>query len=231
MRIALLEDEPAQAELVMMWLKHAGHNPRHYATGREILDAINRDTFDMLILDWNLPDINGAEILQRVRDHVSHDIPIMFVTSRDREEDIVYALGHGADDYMIKPVKQLELNARVNALGRRAMPQDDEDSVLELAPYRFDKKDHSISKNGEPIQLTQKEFEVAYFLFRNRGRLLSRSYLLEHVWGQKAELNTRTVDTHMSRIRTKLGISPADGWRLNSIYQHGYRLEEVGSKD
>jgi DNA-binding response OmpR family regulator len=98
---------------------------------------------------------------------------------------------------------------------------------MEFEPYRIDVNNRSVTVAGEPIKLTQKEYELIVFLFKNIGRVVSRSHLLESVWGTNPEINTRTIDTHMSRIRSKLGIAPENGWRLSSIYQHGYRLEKM----
>jgi DNA-binding response OmpR family regulator len=146
---------------------------------------------------------------------------------KEDEQHIVAALEAGADDYMTKPVKQLEMAARVRALGRRAGKFHDEQAVMEFEPYRIDVNNRSVTVAGEPIKLTQKEYELIVFLFKNIGRVVSRSHLLESVWGTNPDINTRTIDTHMSRIRSKLGIAPENGWRLSSIYQHGYRLEKM----
>lgn len=226
MRIALLEDEPAQAEMIQMSLDTAGHDTHHFTTGQAFLQSVLNDTYDLLIMDWNVPDTNGPEVLKQIRERLDWHIPVLFVTSRVSEDDIVYALEQGADDYMTKPVRQKEVIARINALERRSGAKNDKESLLELPPYSFNTSNREIKKNGEVIDLTQKEFDVAVLLFNNQGRLLSRKYLMERVWGQTADLNTRTVDTHISKIRTKLGINPADGWRLSSVYQHGYRLEK-----
>jgi len=228
MRIAILEDDPAQTELLTSWITDAGHEAYCHATGAGYLDALRHETFDLLIVDWNLPDITGPEVLGWVRENIDWHIPVLFMTSRDSEADIVLALEQGADDYMVKPVKQAETLARIHALERRAQAGNDE-SLAELVvqPFAFDLQERRVIVDGEPVELTNKEFELAVLLFRNIGRLMSRSYLLEKVWGTRAELNTRTVDTHVSRVRNKLGIRPQRGWRLSAVYQHGYRLEAI----
>ena len=154
---------------------------------------------------------------------LNSDIPIIFVTARQAEEDIVTALQAGADDYLAKPVRQHELIARLQALARRAQPETE---LLECPPYTFDTANRQVLIDGEPVRLTEKEYELAVFLFRNRGRVLSRQHLLTSVWGTSAELNTRTVDTHASRLRKKLKLLASERWKLTSIYQHGYRLEQ-----
>jgi DNA-binding response OmpR family regulator len=225
LRIALLEDDKDQAALVNLWLEGAGHEVKIYPTSREFQKAVARDSYDLLVLDWILPDINGDEVLKWVRETVDWPIPVLFMTQRDAEEDVVHILELGADDYMAKPVSQAVLIARINALGRRARPQEEIDQSTDYGAYHLDPKTHTISVNGEPIELTSREFDLAWFLFRNSGRVLSRGHILEAVWGSSPDLNTRTVDTHISRLRKKLNISEQNGWRLKAIYQHGYRLE------
>lgn len=229
MRIAILEDDPHVGQLLGLWLAEAGHDTELYATGKDFIRAAGRESFDLMVLDWILPDISGDKVLTWIREHIDWPIPVLFVTARDSEEDIVEGLTRGADDYMVKPVRQKELAARVMALSRRVQVNRDEKEVLEVGPFRFDMATHSLSNAGEPVELTQKEFELAVFLFRNVGRMLSRGHILEAVWGHGPELATRTVDTHASRVRTKLGLVPEQGWRLNAIYHYGYRLESLSN--
>ena len=148
---------------------------------------------------------------------------------RDDETDIVTALEAGADDYMIKPVKQMEMLARINALGRRSLAQDDQKQILEVPPFTLDPVARTVERNGDNIEMTYKEFDLAMFLFRNIGRIMSRGHILENVWGRNPDINTRTVDTHISRLRNKLGLNKENGWKLSAIYQHGYRLEKLDS--
>ena len=229
MHIAVLEDDPAQAELLQSWLTSAGHECSIFGLGRKLKTALINTTFDLLILDWNVPDLNGTEVLVWVRENMSWHIPVIFITCRDAETDVVHALELGADDYMTKPAMRLETLARVTALDRRSRPHPDSNNILELPPYRFDIQSGSVACNDESIQLTRKEFDLALFFFRNIGQLLSRDHILENVWGKQADLQTRTVDMHVSRLRNKLKIQPENGLRLASVYQHGYRLETVAN--
>ena len=145
---------------------------------------------------------------------------------RDSEQDIVFALESGADDYMIKPARQNELLARVHALLRRAYPRE-EDKQLSFPPYEIDTQRGEIRRAGSKIELTPKEFDLAVVLFRNMGRLMSRGHLQEAVWGRSGELATRTVDTHVSQVRKKLDLRAESGFRVVPVYNYGYRLEQI----
>lgn len=234
MRIGLLEDDSSQIELISLWAKEAGDQLQAYTTGKSFREAINNESFDLLVLDWHLPDTTGIDELDWLRTEKASNIPVIFITSRDSEDSVVEALDHGADDYMVKPVKKGVTLARIKALQRRneiGKTANDVDvrpvaaSEIEVYdPYEINQTERRISVNGEEVKLTNKEFELATYLFRNAGCLVSRDFLLESIWGTRADLNTRTVDTHVSRIRSKLGINPAAGWQLSSIYQRGYRL-------
>jgi DNA-binding response OmpR family regulator len=228
-RIAVLEDDAAQAELLQSWFIDAGHQCKLFSTGTNFKTALKHDTFDLLVLDWNLPDTSGPDVLGWVRENLDWHIPVLFATSREQEEDIVHALEHGADDYMTKPVKQRETLARITALERRSQPASEPGATLEFGPFGFDIANRQVRIGPDTVELTNMEFELALLLFRNPGRLLSRSYILENVWGTSADLSTRTVDTHISRVRNKLGIHPDRGVRLSAIYNHGYRLEQLSA--
>lgn len=228
MHIALLEDDKDQADIMKLWLEAAGHDVMHFCTGQALKDSLAKHEHDLFILDWMLPDINGDEVLKWLRNVARINTPILFVTLKDNKEDIVRALELGADDFMSKPVSRREVLARVNALGRRqqTVPRN-EPEVLEFPPYIIDLSSRVIKNDDDVISLTQKEFDLSVLLFRNIGRLMPRGQLLELVWGRRPDLNTRTVDTHVSRIRSKLNLGEENGWRLTAVYQHGYRLEMV----
>ena len=229
MFIALLEDDSDQSDLVSAWLEDADHKCAVFNSGKEITKSLLHESYDLLILDWLVPDMNGVEVLEWVRDTLDWHIPVLFITQRDAEEDVVQALQGGADDYMAKPVKRAEMLARIQSISRRSHGSTASDDILEFLPYTMQRSTRLVKLHGDPIDVTRKEFELTLFLFRNTGRILSRGYILETVWGRSAEVNTRTVDTHISRLRRKLFIDPENGWRLSSIYQHGYRLEKCDS--
>lgn len=223
MRVTLLEDDPAQAAMLVGWLNEAGHDVSHYASGEELKPALAEGRFDLLILDWELPDTTGIDMLEQIRSQVTWHVPILFVTARDSEADIVHALRSGADDYMVKQIAKAEFMARVSALSRRL---GGEELDFEIGCYRFVPQSKTAFVDGEEADLTAKDFDLAWYLFRNVGALLSREQLMREVWNVSG-LKTRTVDVHISRIRKRLNINPESGYRIKTIYQHGYRLEEV----
>lgn len=227
LRIAILEDDVHVGQLICLWLEDVGHDCQLFGSGAAFYTAIARDSFDLLVLDWMLPDTSGDVVLAWVRQHIDWPMPVIFVTRRDSEEDIVHGLNQGADDYIVKPVRQKELLARIGAVMRRSQKAAEVEGLLAVPPYQFHLTNRRVSCRNKEIELTQKEYELVLFLFRNAGRMLSRGHILESVWGQSADLNTRTVDTHVSRVRTKLELNAENGWRLSSIYHYGYRLERV----
>lgn len=227
LNIAILEDEEAQSQLLSSWLSTTGHHFKVFATGQALLDALEQHQFDLFLLDWELPDINGPLVMQHIRESRQLDTPIIFTTSRDSEDDIVSALNAGADDYLIKPIKQFEFLARIKANTKRANDEKPVNERIELPPYAFQTKSQQVFLHDQAIELSGKEFELAFYLFTHEGQLLERKDILSIVWQQEAELNTRTVDTHASIVRKKLKINADNGWRLKSIYGHGYRLEKL----
>lgn len=226
MRIALLEDNPTQSTLVLGWLRAAGHDAHAFALTRDLQRFCNRESVDLYLLDWMVPDISGEEFLRWLRGERRDATPAIFITARDAEDDIVAGLAAGADDFIVKPVSQRVLVSRIEAVLRRSKPREGEGNI-EIEPYVIDTAHKRVCVHGQEVDLTEKEFDLAAFMFRNVGRLLSRGHLLEAVWGRNPNLATRTVDTHVSRVRSKLQLKPENGFRLIPTYNFGYRLEHV----
>lgn len=225
--IGILEDDEDQSARLELWLKDCGYAVDVYCSGPEFIRALQAKGFDLLLLDWNLPEMSGLEVLQWVRSNLHTRIPVIFLTTRTEEEHIVLALKAGADDYVTKPARPRELLARIGALARRSGLMAENSDILEIEEYVLDRKRRSVQKGEEAINLTGREFDLAWILFANLAKILSREYLLRHVWNVGAAVNTRTVDTHVSRIRSKLSLRPENGWQLSSIYHYGYRLERL----
>jgi len=226
MKIAVIDDDRELAALMCLWLEADGNQCRIFESGEDFLHLHRAADFDVILLDWMLPGVDGESVLDRLRQNGESEVPVIFITARTTEEDMVHILDAGADDYLTKPLRQQELLARIRVVTRRARQRSNTPAELEIGPYPFKPANRSLTLDGEDVRLTDKEYELAYFLFSNLGRLVSREQILSVVWGYANELNTRTVDTHISRIRKKLRLQPETGWRLSSIYHRGYRLEQ-----
>lgn len=228
MRIAVLDDDPILLELIKGTLERHDHVCHTYSDGTSLLKEVRHETFDLLIVDWHLPDMEGTDVVQTVRQMSGHQLPILFITRRQDERDVVEALNRGADDFMTKPLRMGELVARMTALLRRAFPEA-MGSRLVFGPYCFDADKRSLSLRGHPVELKNREYELALFMFRNPGRLLSRAHLREVVWGDINEAPSRSLDTHVSRLRSKLDLTEANGYTITAIYGMGYRLDVAGA--
>ncbi|HEY0064768.1 MAG TPA: response regulator transcription factor [Telluria sp.] len=229
MRIAVLDNDRSQADLICQVLTSAGHACQSYDSGKDMLAQLRKDSFDMLILDWQVADLSGAEVLRRAKEKMSATTPMMFLTNSSAEDDIVAGIAAGADDYMIKPIRRGELVARVQALLRRAYPTQNGAEQLQFGPYIFETRPGRLLMDGVVIEVTHKEFYLALLFFRNIGRPLSRAYIHEAVWIRETAVPSRTMDTHVSRVRNKLQLRPENGFRLVPVYSYGYRLEKLGA--
>ena len=229
MRIAVLDNDRSQADLICQVLTSAGHTCQTYDSGKDMLAHLRKDSFDMLILDWQVSDLSGSEVLRRAKEKMSAQTPMMFLTNSSAEDDIVAGINAGADDYMIKPLRRGELVARVQALLRRAYPTQNGAEQLQFGPYIFETRPGRLLMDGAVIDVTHKEFYLALLFFRNIGRPLSRAYIHEAVWIRETVVPSRTMDTHVSRVRNKLQLRPENGFRLVPVYSYGYRLEKLGA--
>jgi DNA-binding response OmpR family regulator len=248
MNIAALEDDPNEANLIQQILVNAGHACTVFQTGAALLDALRMRHFDLLVLDWNLPDMTGYDVVNWVRSNLSAQVLVLFLSNRALEENIVLGLMSGGDDYMLKPVRRAELLARVHALSRRlpASPSATsnagaavvhvaavpvvEGPTLEVGPYRFNKILKSAQLHGKTVELKPKEFDIAFILFQNAGGIVARDKLIEMVWGRELVMTSRTLDTHMSNVRSKLALKPENSIKLTTIYTLGYRLDLLESE-
>ncbi len=225
MHIAILEDDADQRALLELWVDSGQHTSRGFGMAAEFIEGAKKERFDLLLIDWMLPDGTGADVLQWIRQNLGWDIPVLVVTSRDDEATVVAALKMGADDYVVKPPKPMELLARIENVARRVKPGGL--PVLRLGSFEVDVARHRLTLDGNAITLTQKEFDLSVYLFQNPGKLLSRDHLLDKIWGLNTEVDTRTVDTHISRLRKKLLLDGSKGWKLTPIYGYGYRFDRV----
>lgn len=226
MKIAVLDDDQVQLQAISQIVEKAGFRPSTFSRGHALISALRRDTYDLLIVDWNLPDRSGIEIVGWVRSNLTPPPPMLLVTSRVEDDDIVAALNAGADDYLAKPISPIVLEARIRALLRRAYEHVGTQSEREVYDdIVFNAGTTTVVRDGVSVTMTPKEFALARLLFRNLHRALSRTYLLEAIWGNEPHLNSRSLDMHISRVRSKLNLRPQSGYRLTPVYSYGYRLE------
>jgi two-component system response regulator RegX3 len=228
LQVAIVEDDRSQAELLSHWVRQGGHQSHHFDRGATVIHALNQNRFDVLVLDWNLGDISGVEVLKRIRDSGQWSLPVLFASARGREADVVNALRQGADDYMTKPVRNFEFIARLEALVRRGRHRAEQSDVLKLDVYHVDGRSRTLMREGRRLELTAKDFDLSVLFLRNVGQLLSRGQICERVWGRSHVVTSRTLDTHVSRVRHKLGLLPKNGWRLDAKYGYGYCLQQSG---
>jgi DNA-binding response OmpR family regulator len=227
MRIAIVDDDATMRTYIGALLSGEGHLCTTFDNGRSVVTALSRDTFDLLCVDWNMPGLSGVEVVAWARENVASCPPILMLTSRTDERDIVEGLESGADDYLVKPASAPVILARVAALLRRAAPRRTTERYETHGIYTFDRVSESVHYDGVDVALTSKEFALTAAFFENQHRALSRAYILETIWKSVGDLPTRTLDVHVSRIRTKLKLNPENGYRLQTIFGFGYRLESA----
>lgn len=227
MRIAVVDDDVEYSTFIQKLLSDAGHKTVASANGANFLRLAKTDTFDLILLDWNLPGRDGIAIIDSLRNDVRSDVAIVLLTLRTDPNDIVAGLEAGADDYISKPVDGRILCARIDAILRRRNAGRGSEALQSFGSFTFDSAQEIVRSGQQSVQLTAKEFQLALVLFRNLSRPLSRAYLLESIWNRSPDIQTRTLDSHVARLRAKLDLRPQNGWRLSPIYSYGYRLEAV----
>ncbi len=225
MRIAIADDDPNARDHIQRLLHAHGYPCSSFASGEEMITALQRDTFDLLIVDWNMPGLSGLDVLSWLGANAVVRPSVIMMTNRSDKADIVRGLDAGADDYIVKPEEDKIVVARVVARLRDWKAVDADLRTITFGSYVFDKLDNSVLVLGNRVELTAKEFALARAFFENKHRPLSRAYILETIWNSVGDLPTRTLDVHVSRIRNKLKLKPENGFRLHTIFGFGYRLE------
>jgi two-component system, OmpR family, response regulator RegX3 len=225
-RVLVVEDEESFSDALSYMLRKEGFEVSVAPTGTSALTQFDRTGADIVLLDLMLPEMSGTEVCRQLRQRSA--VPIIMVTARDSEIDKVVGLELGADDYVTKPYSARELIARIRAVLRRGGDGDDvglTDGVLEAGPVRMDVERHVVSVNGEPITLPLKEFDLLEYLMRNSGRVLTRGQLIDRVWGADYVGDTKTLDVHVKRLRSKIEADPANPVHLVTVRGLGYKLE------
>ena len=226
--VLLVEDEPAIAEPLGYLLEREGYEVAAVADGAEALARFGRGDVDLVLLDLMLPVLTGTEVAKRIR--TTSDVPIIMLTAKDAEIDIVVGLELGADDYVTKPYSSRELLARIRAVLRRRVEREDDSvgpDVLESGPIRLDADRHAVFVHGAETAMPLKEFELLELLLRNSGRVLTRGQLIDRIWGSDYFGDTKTLDVHVKRIRAKIEEEPAEPRLLLTVRGLGYRFEDL----
>ena len=223
--VLIVEDEESLADPLAFLLRKEGFEATVVTDGPSALAEFDRAGADIVLLDLMLPGMSGTDVCKQLRSRSS--VPVIMVTARDSEIDKVVGLELGADDYVTKPYSARELIARIRAVLRRRGDDDSEvtDGVLESGPVRMDVDRHVVSVNGEAITLPLKEFDLLEYLMRNSGRVLTRGQLIDRVWGADYVGDTKTLDVHVKRLRSKIESAPANPIHLVTVRGLGYKLE------
>jgi two-component system, OmpR family, alkaline phosphatase synthesis response regulator PhoP len=223
-RALVVEDDPDIVELVQMYLARDGWTVDTVDDGKQALESVRRGGYQLLVLDLQLPGLDGLSLCAEVRrDKATRDLPIVILTARGDEADRILGLEMGADDYVVKPFSPKELVARVRALFRRLERRDESEAPLTLGDLEVDRTRHTVHWAGQSVVLTAKEFALLVALMEARGRVLSRQTLLQEVWGYSYAEGTRTVDVHVRRLREKI---PALAAAIITVKSLGYRLAQ-----
>ena len=223
-RILVVEDDPAIVELITYNLEADGFDVIVAETGEEAQLLINEENFDLVLLDWMLPGVSGIELCRRLRQRQeTMAVPIIMLTARGEEGDRVRGLATGADDYIVKPFSVAELIARVKAMLRRAAPERVSDMIT-VGDVVLDRLAHRVKRSQREVRLGPTEYRLLEFMMERAGRVLSREQILDGVWGRQAELDERTVDVHIGRLRKAL-IRGKEAEVIRTVRGAGYVIE------
>lgn len=228
--VLIVEDEAALAEPLAFLLQREGFQVRMAADGQEALAEFSKAEPDIVLLDLMLPGMSGTEVCKNIR--LKSSVPVIMVTARDSEIDKVVGLEIGADDYVTKPYSSRELIARIRAVLRRGRHEDSEDmedlyeEVLRGGPVMLDVERHVVTVDGKEVAMPLKEFDLLEYLLRNRGRVLTRGQLIDRVWGSDYVGDTKTLDVHIKRLRSKIERNPSSPEFLVTVRGLGYKFED-----
>ena len=224
-RILIVEDEESVLDPLELLLSKEGFTIETARDGREALEKFAKTNPDLILLDLMLPEVSGTEVCRQIR--AKSQVPIIMLTAKDTEVDKVVGLELGADDYVVKPYSKAELVARIKAVLRRnnADAFVNQGGSISAGPVVIDVERHQVSINGESIALPLKEFELLEFLVRNSGRVLTRTQLIDRVWGSDYFGDTKTLDVHVKRLRAKIEQDPANPVYIQTIRGLGYKFE------
>ena len=226
-KILVVEDEASFSDALSYLLGREGFDVSVADTGVGAIAEFDRHGADLILLDLMLPGLSGTEVCRQIRQR--SNVPVIMLTAKDSEVDKVVGLELGADDYVTKPYSTRELVARIRAVLRRQGDDSTDsgsDGILTAGPVRMDVERHMVTVNNDAAQLPLKEFELLEFLIRNSGRVLTRSQLIDRVWGSDYFGDTKTLDVHIKRLRAKIEVDPAEPVFIQTVRGLGYKFEE-----
>ena len=227
--ILIVEDEPAIREMVAFALRTQSYQPICAQDAKEAFQAISEKIPDLILLDWMLPGISGIDLVKRFRkDANTKDVPIIMLTAKGDEADRIAGFEHGADDYVVKPFSARELLARIKAVLRRSRETEDDGSI-QVGPVRLDAKQQKLLVNNENVHLGPTEYRLLHFLMSHLNRVYTRNQLLDFVWGGSSDIEDRTIDVHVRRLRKALEPHRLENM-IETVRGAGYRFVEQGVK-
>jgi two-component system alkaline phosphatase synthesis response regulator PhoP len=223
-KILIIEDEKDIVNLLTHYLEKDGYQVQSANDGIRGLQIARSENPDLVILDLMLPQMDGLEVCKKIRSiPETASVPVIMLTAKSEDSDKIVGLELGADDYVTKPFSPKELTARIKALLRRSSRQEEERPSYQYGPLQVDVTRHVVKANGKDVRLTAKEFGLLVHLLKNKGRVMTRDSLLDHVWGYDSDVTTRTVDVHIRRLREKIPLLAA---AIVTVLSHGYKLRD-----
>lgn len=230
MRVAIADDDPELLEQLSNALEDTPHQHEKFRSGLELVTSLKRETYDVVLVDWNMPGKTGFEVIQWAVETLEDPPAFILLTSRSEKGDIVRGLEAGAVDYVVKPESMEVIFARIEAANRRLKPAEPERHA-EFGDYEIDRLLRVIKWQGDEVKLTAKETELATLFFDNLNRPLSRAYIFGKIWGGVPNVESRTLDIHISRVRSKLNLRPANGFAIQTVFGFGYRMDRCSESD
>lgn len=230
MRIAIADDDPELLSQLSSALDSTQHQYEKFRGGTDLQTSLKRETYDVVLVDWNMPGKTGVEIIEWATDTLENPPAFILLTSRADKSDIVRGLKAGAVDYVVKPESKDVIFARIEAANRRIKPPE-VDRHATFGDYEIDRLLRKIKWHGEEVKLTAKETELATLFFDNLNRPLSRAYIFGQIWGGVPDIESRTLDIHVSRVRSKLELRPRHGFAIQTVFGFGYRMDRCSDNE
>ncbi len=224
MKLLIADDNEDILDILTTFAESDGYQVVTAANGREAVDRFHEGGISLLLLDVMMPEMDGFEVCRKIRSE--SNVPIIMITARGEDYDRIMGLDLGADDYVVKPFSAAEVMARVKAVLRRLPREQQGEQGLSMGNLRLDEEKGEAEVSGNILSLTRKEYDILCLLLQNKGRVFSRDELLDRLWGYDYTGDTRTVDTHMRRLRAKLDNAGAEGFCIGTVWGRGYRLTE-----